>query len=273
MKCPSCEKTLNGITIICDNCGEIINDDATEISFQDVVSKIASNGDVNQFSKALQDALTEGLYLSKRVHDVSYPVKFYYKKTLEFIIFWIYYETHKKYLLTDDFTTQEALDIFETLDQGHLNEGTKELLEKEYPDNFENLTIPKSAFKGVKHPYMLKTKYPQYRVSNIIFSYLTLLFKHFLSYAILFLAITFGIYALNSILEISSPLINQVINTQEYLIIIASIGGLYGLINKRKSISRLPVKQFKDSHPALSKHINTHAKNKIKSLKAREEKE
>ena len=271
MKCPNCDKVLNATSVICDNCGALLNDEDTQISFQDVVDKIAIESNESPFSKELQSALTEGLYLSKRIHDTKGLTKHYLKKTLEFILFWTYYETHKKYLLTHQFTTDEAVAVFDTLEQAELNDDAKNLLAKEYPDNITNLTLPKSAFEGIKHPYMIETKYPQYKSSHIIFSYLTLLVKHIITYGVLSLAIVFGLYAANTALSLSIPYLNMIVNTTEYLILIGGIGGIIGSILKRQTFKRLPVRQFINSHPSLTKHIKKHAKDKIKSLKAREE--
>ncbi|MCF7925609.1 MAG: hypothetical protein K9L26_03650 [Candidatus Izimaplasma sp.] len=273
MQCPKCKKILNDVSVICDDCGTQLQALETEISFNDVVDKIVLNSNPSAYSEGLQKALSEGLYLSKKLETVKWPFKYYIRTTLQFILFWAYYETHKKYLLTKEFTTDHALTVFETLNKEVISHEMDDILDAYYKDDYASLQMPKILFKGIKHPYLLDYKYPAYQSFNILIAYLSLGLKHILSYAVLFVAIVFGIYAINDILPITIPYIEMITSNAPYLVVIGIVGGCVGLILKRKTFQRLPIRRFVMQHKALRSHIDKHVKDKIKGLKAREEKE
>lgn len=259
MECKECFKILNEMTLFCDRCGAQVQKEKQSFNYNAVESMVvkAEYEQLNELN--FGSNIRNSYFLSSIQEKYKGSSKKYITQYIDYTFLKIFYDSNKRYMMTDGFSSQTALIVYEAFSKRKFNKKVYALLELEYGENFTKKVLPDSVVKRVGKVYI-----PSFDLSLIKSSRL---FMNTLTTFLFQLLKTMVIVGL--LFFISTEIENQILDIPFIFVAVASFAIIIGSYKGKTRTKYQPFREIVKKDYLFKMHINKEIKSKYKTLKYR----
>lgn len=276
MECNQCLKQLNEMTIVCDRCGTILSKDKQTLYEDDLEKLIVLDKEEDLYPSHLQEDIKKAYFLSLVRNEVKDKRQ---RKRIDEFIHYIYlrvmYQRDKDMLLTPDYSIPKAKTILTSLVNRSIHTDLLGYMQEEFPEDFDNKTIPFSVMNKVEKIYITDYKLgkllPKKDLTSMIFTSISYFIKYTLIIVPMALAIIAGylFYQGQDITTISTQIISY-ISTQPNLVVMVAgsiliLSILRALFSNQNSLFSFILKQNK----SFNRYVQVTCTKRLKTLQYR----